>query len=111
MLCLVAEVLSVSEWAEPRGVTDTCSWTQSVSSPNPTKANCSQMSSDIRQLTPRESNRENDTFHHLTSAFAECAQAYGRVADMMSMLHQYITAQIHLNVRCGFKGLGVQSYL
>lgn len=46
-------------------MTDTCSWTQSVSRPNPTRANCSQMSSDIRQLTPSESNSENACFYCL----------------------------------------------
>lgn len=46
-------------------MTDTCSWPQSVSRPNPTRANCSQMSSDIRQLTPSESNSENARFYCL----------------------------------------------
>lgn len=94
-------------------MTDTCSWTQSASGPNPTRANCSQMSSDIRQLTPSESNRENATFYRLASAFAECARASWRVVNMMLMIHQFVTARIPLILRHGLKGeaAGGQSYL
>lgn len=102
-------LLSVSGWAEPRGVTDTHSWTQSVSSPNPTRANCAQMSSDIRQLTPSESNRENATLYHLASASAECAQAFERVVNVMSKLRRLassLTSEVEVAQVVGHDLLG-----
>lgn len=94
-VCLAAVVLSVSGWAEPRGVTDTCSWTQSVSSPNPTRANCSQMSSDICQLTPSESNSENASFYCLACQLPKPLLSVHNHPGVSSILCQYYTIHRH----------------
>lgn len=72
-MCVTETTLRVSGWAEPLKCDWYLKWTQSVQILNPTGANCTQMSTDIHQLTASESNSGNRLLG--ISAFSQRVQA------------------------------------